>query len=217
MSEEAPKKLTNKQQVFIDEYLKCFNATAAAKAAGYSEKSARQTGCDLLADPNISVQIQARLAEIHMSADEALKLQADIARADLGVFFKVADEWMFNPLPEYEILDEREVIDDTQEPPVKRISYRVRHVVLDTDKIVDPRYSYLMQKFSNTRKNGLSIELYDKQTAIRDVLKTHGKFVERHDLTTGGEKLNIATLKPSEIAERVAALLKQKETHADGG
>lgn len=82
MSKE--KSLTNKQKVFINEYLKCFNASEAARRAGYSEKSARFTGNELLKNPNISQQIQERLAEVHMSADEALKLLADIGRGDIG-------------------------------------------------------------------------------------------------------------------------------------
>jgi phage terminase small subunit len=36
--------LTKKQELFINEYLKCFNATKAAKEAGYKETSARQHG-----------------------------------------------------------------------------------------------------------------------------------------------------------------------------
>lgn len=82
MSDEA-KPLNKKQQVFVDEYLKCFNGAEAARRAGYSQKSARQTASDMLAIPYISEQIQARLAEVHMSADEALKLTADIARGDI--------------------------------------------------------------------------------------------------------------------------------------
>jgi len=181
MSETKPK-LTPKQQVFVSEYLKCFNATAAAIAAGYSEKSARQTGCDLLASPNISVQIQARINEVHMSADEALKLQADLAHVDVGFFFKIVDEWMFYPLPSYEILDEREVIDETVDPPKKRVSYRVRHVALDMDKVQDPRYSWMIKSFSDSSKFGLKIETYDRQTAIANILKVHGRFTETVDL-----------------------------------
>ena len=169
------RKLTKRQQVFIDEYLKCFNASEAARRAGYSAHSARQTGSDLLNEAYISEQIQARLAEVHMSADEALKLQSDLAHVDVGFFFKIVDEWMFNPLPSYEILDEREVIDDTKDPPEKRINYRVRHVALDMDKVQDPRYSWMIKSFSDSSKFGLKIETYDRQTAIQNILKMHGK------------------------------------------
>ena len=40
MSRKAKKRLTGKQQNFVNEYLIDLNATAAAKRAGYSVKSA---------------------------------------------------------------------------------------------------------------------------------------------------------------------------------
>lgn len=188
MSDEKPK-LTNKQRVFIDEYLRCFNASEAARRAGYSEKTAYSIGSALLKNIEVSAAIQERMSEVHMSADEALKLLADIGHSDQGVFWKIVDEWMFNPLPEYEILDQREIMNESKDPPVKEICYRVRHAVLDMDRILDPRYSWMIKSFSNSRKFGLKIETYNKHDAIRDVLKIHGKFVDRTDITTGGEKL----------------------------
>ena len=80
------KQLTRKQQAFIDAYLVCFNGAEAARRAGYTPKNARDTASDLLANPDISRQIDARMAEVHMSADEALKLTADIARGDVTEF-----------------------------------------------------------------------------------------------------------------------------------
>jgi phage terminase small subunit len=183
------KPLSKKHQKFINEYLKCWNGAEAARRAGYSERNARDTASDLLTNSDILRHIQTRLDEVHMSADEALKLTADIARGDLGVFFKPIDEWVFNPLASYEILDEREVIDDTKEPPEKRISYRVRHVALDMDKLIDPQYSWMLKSFSDSSKFGLKIETHDKAAAIRDVLKIHGKFVDRHDVTSGGQAI----------------------------
>lgn len=191
MSDEEKQKLTHKQQVFVSEYLKCFNATAAAIAAGYSEKTAYSIGSENLKKPEVMALIQERMAEIHMSADEALKLQSDLAHVDVGYFFKIVDEWMFYPLPSYEILDEKEVIDDTVDPPKKRISYRVRHVVLDMDKVSDPRYSWMIKSFSDSRKAGLKIETYDRQAAIANVLKVHGKFTDKLDLSNSD-----GTLKP---------------------
>lgn len=212
MTDESPK-LTKKQQVFIDEYLKCFNATQAALVAGYSEKTAYSIGWENLRKPEIKAEIDARLDEVHMSANEALKLQADVARGDIGVFFKIIDEWMFNPLPSYEILDEREVIDEEAVPPKKRISYRVRHVALDMDKVTDPRYSHLIKEFSDSRRSGLGIKLHDAQEARQTILKVAGKFTDKVDVTTNGESLKPEEMKPSEIAARVVALLKAKDAN----
>jgi len=47
------KKLTEKQRLFVAEYCKDFNATQAAKRAGYSERTAGQTGHENLKKPEI--------------------------------------------------------------------------------------------------------------------------------------------------------------------
>jgi len=47
-------KLSDKQKRFIIEYFIDFNATQAALRAGYSEKSAYQSGWKLVRDPEIS-------------------------------------------------------------------------------------------------------------------------------------------------------------------
>ncbi len=54
--------LTLKQEAFVCAYLQNgFNATKAAKTAGYAEDSARVTGCQNLTNPNIAEAINARL------------------------------------------------------------------------------------------------------------------------------------------------------------
>ena len=50
--------LTPKQQRFVEEYLIDLNATQAAIRAGYSEKTARDIGCENLAKPNIAKAIE---------------------------------------------------------------------------------------------------------------------------------------------------------------
>lgn len=76
--------MTNKQRVFVEEYLRTFNATAAAIAAGYSEKTASVIGHENLRKPNIDAEIKSRLSERAMPADEVLARTADIARGDLS-------------------------------------------------------------------------------------------------------------------------------------
>lgn len=76
-------RLSRKRKVFIEEYLQCWNATQAAIKAGYSKKGAAVTGHRLLINANISAIIKERVNEIVMSADEALSLLSDQARASL--------------------------------------------------------------------------------------------------------------------------------------
>ena len=57
------KKLTKKQQLFVDEYLIDLNATQAAIRAGYSVDTAREIGCENLTKPNIQQAIAKVMAE----------------------------------------------------------------------------------------------------------------------------------------------------------
>lgn len=72
-----------KQELFVEEYLKCFNATKAAKAAGYSEKTAYQQGHELLKNPEIDARVKDRLKAAAMDANEVLYHLASIARGDM--------------------------------------------------------------------------------------------------------------------------------------
>lgn len=75
--------LTDKQRVFIDEYLVDFNATRAAIAAGYSEKTARFIGSENLTKPNIREEIDRLITEHCMGKDEVLMRLANHARGDI--------------------------------------------------------------------------------------------------------------------------------------
>ena len=79
-------KLTHKQRMFADEYLKCGNATEAAQKAGYSDKSARFVGSENLTKPNIKSYIDKRRKEIesHKIADakEVMEFYSAVLRGE---------------------------------------------------------------------------------------------------------------------------------------
>ena len=70
--------LTKKRRVFIEEYLCCWNGAEAARRAGY--KHARNQASYLLAIPNIQAEIERRIEELTMQADEVLSRLAEQAR-----------------------------------------------------------------------------------------------------------------------------------------
>jgi phage terminase small subunit len=57
--------LTQKQQKFVEEYLKSGNATQSAIKAGYSKKTAKEVGCENLTKPNIKAEIEKINKETH--------------------------------------------------------------------------------------------------------------------------------------------------------
>ena len=80
-----------KQKAFVEEYLQDFNATQAAIRAGYSEKTARSIGAENLTKPDIKTEIEARIAERTMSANEVLVELGLMARSDIGDFLEFKD------------------------------------------------------------------------------------------------------------------------------
>lgn len=79
----AERKMTPKQARFVSEYLIDLNATAAAKRAGYSEKTAEKIGHQLLEKTRVAAAIAAamnkREVRTEITADRVIKELADVA------------------------------------------------------------------------------------------------------------------------------------------
>lgn len=107
--------LTDKRQKFIDEYLKCWNASEAARRAGYSERSAGAMGHDLLKIPEIKAAIQEKINERAMGRDEVLDRLAEQAR---GV-----DSSYYNGTLGMLYLDAEKLIEDGKAHLIKKVHY----------------------------------------------------------------------------------------------
>jgi phage terminase small subunit len=82
------KPLSRKHQRFVAEYLKCFNGTRAYMAVykKASPETARANAAKLLANTSITKVIDDEKNMVLMQADEAMKLQTDIANGDMADF-----------------------------------------------------------------------------------------------------------------------------------
>lgn len=80
--------LTPKQKAFADEYIKCLNASEAARKAGYSAKCAASIGEENLRKPEISAYISERLKQIEAkrvaSADEVMRFFSSVMRGEVS-------------------------------------------------------------------------------------------------------------------------------------
>ena len=76
--------LTPKQKAFVDEYIKCGNATEAARRAGYSAKTANTIAAQNLAKPSVSQYISERFKQVDServaSADEVMRFFSSVMR-----------------------------------------------------------------------------------------------------------------------------------------
>ena len=79
-------KLTVKQKLFADEYIKSGNATQSAIKAGYAPKAAYRTGAENLRKPQIKSYIDAKMAEIESSkiatAKEVMEFYTRVLRQE---------------------------------------------------------------------------------------------------------------------------------------
>jgi phage terminase small subunit len=84
-------KLTEKQKRFADYYIETGNATESAIKAGYSEKTAKEIGCENLTKPHIRQYIDERIAskdkERIADQDEILQFLTTVLRGEVDEEF----------------------------------------------------------------------------------------------------------------------------------
>jgi phage terminase small subunit len=178
--------LTTKQRVFVERYLQNgFNATEAARYAGYSEKTAYSIGQENLKKPEIESIIQARLDQEAMSANEVLHRLAEHARATADDFLTIERVKRIRP-PDNEG-------DQGEE-------YEVTIIRLDLVRASENGKLHLIKSLKDT-KYGIAVDLHDSQSALALLGKHHKLFVDRIEHTgKDGEDLYAS----------VAAALDQK-------
>lgn len=180
--EELNIELTDKQKRFVEQYCIHFNGARAAREAGYSENSDHEIAAQNLAKLSIKNAISLRLQELTMTADEATKRLTDMARGSIESFLDIDEDG---------------------------------NAVIDLSTNNSKQNLALIKKIKQTKRiigdNGIvevynEIELHDQKDAILNLLKIHGKFVNKTDITTDGEKLNA----PIPTVAEIVAKLKEE-------
>ena len=167
----ALKPLSRKHQMVLDQYLILFSQWRAYQAVypNTTYDSAKAASSKLFTDVNFLAHLSDRLSEVHMSADEALKLVTDIARGDVAELMDISSVGFNLDMAEAKRKGLTRLIKKVKQKTITKIGKK------DGD--------------DDTEIHELEIELYDAQAAQRDLLKIHGKFLERVDVTSGGEKV----------------------------
>jgi phage terminase small subunit len=100
--------LTERQKLFVTEYLVDLNATRAAIRAGYSAQTARQTGSENLSKPYIAAEIERALAERGgITRTRLVEELAKIAFSDIGKVVTWGPEAQVIRAPEKEVANKR--------------------------------------------------------------------------------------------------------------
>ncbi len=179
--------LSKKHSAFVDEYLCCFNGTRAYSRIypHASKRSARASAARLLATGSVTEAIKQRLQELHMGADETLKLLADMARSDVGAFMDVSTVgWNIDLLQRD---DKGELMHDAggnviKKPETKLIKKLKQKVTTFIGKKEDSEDREIVET---------EIELYDAQAALEKIGRHLDLFPNRVDLTSDGKVITL--------------------------
>lgn len=155
----SEKKLTKREVLFIESYIRCFNAAAAAREAGYSKKTAKQIGYELLTKPYLKDAVNKRLKEIRMETDEIYARLTAQAQANLS-----------DIVEPYEV----PIIDKEGSEIGSRQEFRVKEGAFE-------KYGFLIKSIVPTSSGAYRIELYSAQTALELMGKTYSLFVDRDE------------------------------------
>jgi phage terminase small subunit len=165
------KGLTKQRQVFVNEYLKDFNGTRAAIAAGYSERSARQIACKLLTITDISDEISKRIDETCMTADEIIMRLSDIARGNVTDLMDLLSESEYKF--DFATVDsDGNIIPKDQTKLIKKI--KQKKVIYNSKRSDEDREEIFTE-----------IELYSAQDALNTLAKYRNLLTDK--VETSGE------------------------------
>lgn len=151
--------LTTKQRVFIDAYLTCWNATEAARRAGYAFPNVE--GSKNLVKPSIAAAVRQRIDEMAMTADEVLIRLADHARGDLSPFMRTIDGAVSFDLSTETAAGKMHLI-----KKVKQVQKR------GTNK-----------NGGEWEEEYTEVEIHDPQAALVHIGRHHKLFVDRQEIT----------------------------------
>lgn len=176
--ESEPIELTDKQKAFCSQYIIDWNATRAAIAAGYSEKTARQLASETLSKPYIQAylkQIQADLEkEVGISKAMVLNEHKKLAFTSIA---HLHDTWITRK--DFEDLTE------DQKSCISEITTQIRKVPLGDEGETEIEVEFV------------KIKLYDRQKSLDALSKLLGyNSAEKVDIK-GEIKSKVYHMKPA--------------------
>ena len=158
------KPLSDRQRLFVDEYMIDRNATQAYIRAGFSPKGAQPSSSKLLLNPMISAEITRRVEEYSRTAGMTMTMLLEEARKI--AFSDIAD-----------IFDaEGNLLPIQQIPPATRVAIAGIEVLYEKSKIIrdpggkDEEVDTLVTRIEGVKK----VKMYDKLAALMKLIDYFG-------------------------------------------
>ena len=197
--------LNRRHKIFIERYITHWNATQAAKDAGYSERTAFQQGHALLKHPEVRQALEDRqkeiMKELGLTQERVLREYMKLAYADIMDFCNVRTERVVVGYEE----------DGT---PISE----VRNIVTfkdDLDNLPDEKLAAISE-VSESPGSGVRVKLHDKQRALDALSKHLGVFAADKLEVTGKDGGPIEIDSPREEIARRLEGMAQRMRKGDG-
>lgn len=182
--------MTNKQKLFVDEYLIDFNATRAYKVVYKGckkDETARVNGSKLLTNTNVNDYIQQRMKDreqrTEITQDKVLNELAKIAFSNATDFVRVIEKEYVQP-----VLDSEGNITDYKTTKYKSIDITLTEELSEESKAAIAEIK--------EGKSGIGVKQHDKVKALELIGKHLGMFIDKTEIDI--KTLPKIILKPSE-------------------
>ncbi len=186
LTEEELRPLTPKQERFVEEYLIDLNASQAAIRAGYSPKSAKDIGQQLLAKTHIRARVDIALAE----RSKRTGINAD------RVLLELAKLALANPLDVVEAMDATIRDGATREDTAAIQSIKCKVIPQKNDEPIIER----------------EVRLYDKNKSLELLGKFLGMVVDKREITgKNGGPIEVAGRVQGLSTAELQALVEKSE------
>lgn len=150
--------LTEKQKIFCREYIYDWNATRAAKAAGYSESTAGSIGSENLTKPEIKAHIGEIQKDLEKTAGiSRLKVLREHEKLAFSSIAHLHNTWIERK--------EFEKLTDEQKASIAQIETQTR---------IEMKYNPLSEEQEPIQVDFVKIKLYDKQKSLDSIAKMLG-------------------------------------------
>ena len=207
--------LSDRQIIFCNLYVKFWNATKAARMAGYKDPEC--SGYENRQKPAIQKYIQSKIAEKCMDRDEVLTRLADVARGAHADFWKFYDATLKEQELEEEILDGQLNGELNARTYQENLGEALRRVTpyLDVQELVKCGYGHLIKKFKVEHGQICEVEFHDMMAALSLIGRHLTLFTDKIEHSgkietpvTKNELDPYAGLERGELNSRIAETLK---------
>lgn len=150
--------LTGKQKLFCEEYIFDFNATRAAKAAGYSEDTARSIGSENLSKPDIQAYIKVLQSDLEKTSGiSRLMVLREHQKLAFSSIAHLHMTWISRK--------DFETLSDEQKACIAEIQTQTR---------TEMKYDPASEEMEPVQVDFVKIKLYDKQKALDSISRMLG-------------------------------------------